>query len=192
MGVAMEIGKRARRVILGVAAATLVFVLGAYGGAIAGGERGGFTMNFPAEGAEAGGPSPRDLTGIVVVSLDRTGFIKRALQRDVIEVTAHVITNVGDKPYRIRFETGGFVEDMEWHSRDRDWNPDTHEIERDIAPGDSVDLGLTVHLPDPLPAGAVPVSGTIYIVDAVTGERLSKLPVAFTRTGSAAVGDCCE
>jgi len=38
----------------------------------------------------------------------------------------------------------------------------------------------------------VPVSGTIYIVDARSGEKLSTLPVVFQQSGfPATAGDCC-
>ena len=175
----------------GIVGATLVIALGAYAGSISGGERGGFVMQFPAEGAAAGGPSMRALTGEVEVPLESAGFIKKLIQPGVVEVTAHVISNVGDTPRRIRFEAEGFRDSIEWHSRDRAWNPETGEIERDIAPGDSVDFGIYVHLPDPLPAVNIPVKGTIAIYDVDTGEKLSELPVRFTREGFAA-GSCCE
>lgn len=185
-------GARFKAFLWVVAGIAVVFGLGAYNKSIAAGERGGFVMNFPATGAQTGGPSPRLLTGEVVVPLDRGGAIKRYLQPDVIEVTSHVVTNVGDVSRRIRFEAVGFTPDTEWHSRDRSWNPATREIGRPLAPGDSVDVGLLVHLPDPLPSRSVPVSGTIYIVDAASGERLSELPVRFEQSGfPQAAGDCC-
>ena len=182
-------GKALLWAIIGVA---LVFALGAYNKSIAAGERGCFVMNFPATGAASGGPSPRALTGAVVIPLGSRGAIKQALQPRVIEVASHMVSNVGDVPRRIRFETTGFPPDTEWHSRDRSWNPATHEIERDLAPGASVDFGLLVRLPDPLPARSVPVSGTIYIVDSRTGQRLSELPVRFEQSGfPTTVSDCC-
>jgi len=176
-------------VVVGMA---VVFALGAYSKSISPGERGSFVMNYPAVGKAAGGPSPRALTGAVVVKLDQQGAIKRAIQPGVVEVASHVVSNVGDAPQRIRFETAGFPADTESHSRDRAWNPETQEIERDLAPGDAIDYGLLVKLPDPLPASSVPVSGTIYIVDARSGKRLSELPVRFEQSGFAqAAGDCC-
>ncbi len=175
-----------------VAGLAVVFSLGAYNKSIGSGERGSFVMNYPASGTAAGGPSPRALTGQVVVSLDDAGAIKRALQPDVIEVASHVVSNVGDVPRRIRFETAGFPSGLELHSRDRAWNPVTHEIERDLPPGSSVDFGLLVRLPSPLPDRAVAASGTIRIVDARSGERLSSLPVQFRREGyPVQAGDCC-
>lgn len=188
----MNISKRAASVLIGVVGATLVFALGAYGGSISGGERGGFTMNFPAEGVETGGPSPRELNGMVTASLDQTGFIKRWIQPDKLEMTSHVVTNVGDKPYRIRFETEGLGEDVEYHSRDRAWNHDTHAIDREIGPGESVDFGVTLTLPDPLPDTVMPVQGKILIYDVETGEKLSQLSVFVARTGAALAGACCE
>jgi len=171
---------------------TLVFSLGAYNKSIASGERGSFVMNYPATGKDAGGPSPRALTGMVVVTLDSRGVIKRTLQPRVIEVASHVVTNVGDTPRRIRFEVSGLGEDTELHSRDRAWNARTGEIERDLAPGAVVDFSVTVRLPDPLPARSVPVSGTISIVDAASGRQLSTLPVMFQQSGYALAGaDCC-
>ncbi len=178
--------------MIGALGAAVAILIGSYAGAISGGERGSFVMNFPAEGAEAGGPSVRALTGTIVVALDRAGIVKRYLQPGVVEVASHVVRNVGDAPRRIRFEVEGFSEDMEWHSRDRAWNPDTHEIERYIAPGESVDFGLLVTLPDPIPAIAVPMKGTIIIVDAESGERLSELPVRFEQAGAPSGGECCE
>lgn len=183
---------RTRAAMYGVVAASLVVALGAYAGAVSGGERGSFVMNFPAEGADAGGPSPRALTGSVVVSLDDQGFIKRYLQPNVIEVASHVVRNVGDTPRRIRFEVEGFTDEIEWHSRDRAWNPETHEIERDIAPDESVDFGLLMTVPDPLPSKSGALDGTIVITDAETGDRLSELPVTFLSTGIGSGGDCCE
>lgn len=188
----MALTRRSRVLSFVAAGAAVAIVLGAYAGAVAGGERGSFVMNFPAEGAAAGGPSMRELTGLVVVSLDGAGIIKRLVQPDVIEVASHVVSNVGDTPRRIRFEVEGLTDEMEWHSRDRSWNPETHEIEREIAPGESVDFGLVVTLPDPLPEGVTPIEGTIAVVDAETGERLSELPVKFVREGFVAGGACCE
>ena len=149
-------------------------------------------MNYPATGKGAGGPSPRALNGMVVVTLDNRGCLKRMVQPHVIEVASHVVTNVGDQPRRVRFEVSGFPADTEMHSRDRAWNAQTREIERDLAPGAVVDFSMTVRLPDPLPEKSVPVSGTITIVDASTGRRLSALPVLFQQSGFAvAGGDCC-
>jgi len=185
------VGRRGRSlawVILGMA---LVFSLGAYNKSISGGERGGFVMNYPARGKDAGGPSPRAMTGVVIVNLDNRGVIKRTVQPSVIELASHVVTNVGDKPRRIRFEVAGFPEDTELHSRDRAWNARTGEIERDLAPGSVVDFSMTVRLPDPLPAQSVPVSGTISIVDVRSGRQVSTLPVKFQQSGFAVAGDDC-
>jgi hypothetical protein len=185
----MRWGAKALWVVAGIA---LIFSLGAYNQRIGAGERGSFVMYYPASGTAAGGPSPRSLTGTVIVPLDSGGAVKRALQPDVIEVASHVVMNVGDIPRRIRFETTGFPSDTEAHSRDRAWNAETHEIERDLAPGAAVDFSLLVRLPNPLPAISTPASGTVYVVDARTGERLSALPVQFQQAGfPAGGGDCC-
>lgn len=84
--------ERVSTVLLGVAVASLVFALGAYGGSVAGGERGGFVMNFPATGEKVGGPSPRALTGRIGVSLDDAGVFKRLAQPNVIEISSHVVS----------------------------------------------------------------------------------------------------
>jgi hypothetical protein len=182
-------GKALLWVIVGLA---MVFALGAYNKSIAAGERGSFVMNYPAAGKASGGPSPRALTGIVVVPLDSRGAIKRAVQPGTIEVASHVVSNVGDVPRRIRFETKGFPANTEYHSRDRAWNPATREIERDLAPGDAVDFGMLVKLPEPLPARSLVMSGTIYVVDTLSGKRISELPVHFERAGfPQTAGDCC-
>jgi len=179
----------------GLVAAVL---LGAYGMSIGGAERGSFAMNFPSEGGKpSAGPSARALTGSISVPLDDAGFIKRLIQPNVIEVASHSVRNVGATPRRIRFETTGFETTgapvaMEWHSRDRAWNPDTHQIDRDLAPGQAVDFGLTVTLPQPIPAVAVPLQGVILVKDARTSEVLSQLAVKFERAGLPAGGDCCE
>lgn len=187
----MTLSRRSTAWLWGIIGASMVIALGGYAGAISGGERGGFVMNFPAEGLEVGGPSPRALTGSIEIPLESAGFIKRTLQPGVVEVASHVVSNVGDTPRRIRFEAAGFKDSIEWHSRDRAWNPETGEIEREIEPGESVDFGFLVHLPDPLPAVNVPVKGTVRIYDATTGEKLSELPVRFTREGFVR-GSCCE
>lgn len=181
-------GKSFAWVILGM---TLVFSLGAYNKSISAGERGGFVMNYPATGKDAGGPSPRALTGAVIVTLDSRGIIKRTVQPHVVEIASHVVTNVGDTSRRIRFKTSGFPADTELHSRDRAWNARTGEIERDLAPGAVVDFSMTVRLPDPLPVRSVPVSGTIAIIDASSGKQLSTLPVMFQQSGFATAGDDC-
>ncbi len=184
--------KRAVTLLWVVVGLALVFALGAYNKSISAGERGGFVMYYPAKGKEAGGPSARALTGTVVVPLGSQGFIKRLLQADTIEVASHTVINKGDSARRIRFEATGFPQDVEWHSRDRAWNPRTHEIERDLPPGSAVDLSLMVRLPDPLPSRAVPASGTITVVDARTGERLSALAVYFQQSGFPMTGgECC-
>lgn len=186
-------GRLARTLLWAVAAMAIVFALGAYNKSVGPGERGSFVMNYPASGAECGGPSPRALTGSVVIPLDAAGAAKRFVQPGVIEVASHVVSNVGEVPRRIRFEATGFPADTEWHSRDRAWNPKTREIERELQPGAVVDLSLLVRMPDPLPASSVPVSGTIYVVDARSGERISKLPVRFEQSGFPQTigGDCC-
>lgn len=172
----------------------VVFALGAYSKAVGPGERGSFVMYYPASGTAAGGPSPRSLTGVVTVKLDSRGAIKRAVQPSVIQVASHSVKNIGDTPRRIRFETEGLPADTELYSRDLAWNPKTHEIERDLAPGATVDFDALVRLPDPLPAVSIPVSGTIGVVDSRTGKRLSTLAVRFQQDGfpqQAAGGDCC-
>lgn len=182
-------GKALLWVIVGLA---IVFALGAYNKSIAAGERGSFVMNYPAAGAACGGPSPRALTGVVRIPLDKRGAIKQAIQPGTIEVASHVVSNVGDVPRRIRFETKGLPADTEYHSRDKAWNPISREIERDIAPGEAVDFGMLVKLPDPLPARSMVMSGTIYVVDTRSGRRISELPVHFERAGfPQAAGDCC-
>ena len=193
MGRGPTMGRLARACLWALAGIAVVFALGAYNKEIAPGERGSFVMNYPAKGAQCGGPSPRALTGQVVIPLDAGGTIKHLVQPGVIEVASHVISNVGSVPRRIRFEADGFPADTEWHSRDRAWNPETKEIERELGPGAAVDLALLVRMPKPLPARSVPVSGTIYVVDARSGERLSKLPVRFEQSGfpQIAGGDCC-
>jgi hypothetical protein len=184
--------QRGRVLLWVIVGMSLVFALGAYNKMIASGERGSFVMNYPAKGTASGGASPRSLTGMVIVPLDTAGAIKRVLQPGVIEVASHVVTNVGDKPQRIRFEAAGFPSDTEVHSRDRAWNPTTREIERDLAPGAVVDFSMLVRMPNPLPARSVPVSGTVYVVDAKSGRRLSALPVYFQRSGfPQTAGDCC-
>ena len=187
----MALSRRSNAWLWGIIGAALVITLGAYAGSISGGERGGFVMNFPAEGLEVGGPSPRALTGSIEIPLESAGFIKRAFQPSVVEVASHMVSNVGDVPRRIRFEAVGFKDSLEMHSRDRAWNRETGEIEREIGPGEAVDFGMIVHLPDPLAAVNIPVKGTIAIYDAETGEKLSELPVRFTREGFVK-GSCCE
>ncbi len=179
-------------ILLGVAMAALVFALGAWGGSVSAGERGGFIMNFPATGTEVGGPSPRELTGRISVSLDAMGLPKRLIQPHVIEVASHVVRNVGDRPYRIRFETRDIDVPLEWHSRDKAWDPGTRVIRRDIAPGEAVDVGLSLTFPRPLPTRPVLVDGAIVIIDDRTGEELSVLPVIVAQTGEAVAGACCE
>jgi hypothetical protein len=172
---------------------SVVFALGAYSKAVGPGERGSFVMYYPATGAAAGGPSPKKLTGVVTVKLDSQGAIKRAVQPGVIEVASHSVKNIGDTSRRIRFETAGLPADTELSSRDIAWNPETREIERDLAPGATVGIDALVRLPSPLPAVSVPVSGTISVVDSRSGKRLSTLAVRFQQDGfpEQTGGDCC-
>lgn len=169
-----------------------MLALGGYSTSIAAGERVAFVMNFPATGAECGGPSMRDLSGHVSASLDKAGIVKRYLQPNVVEVASHVIRNDGDSPRSISFETSGFPETTEWHSRDRAWNADTHAIERTIPPGEAVDLSLRVTFLEPLPATEPLLNGSIIVLDSDTGETLSELPVHIYRSGSGSGGSCCE
>lgn len=187
-------GPRTQAALWAIAGACLIFALGAYAQSVSGGERGSFTMNFPATGKECGGPSPRELTGYVSVSVDDMGLIKRAVQPNVFEIASHVVRNVGDKPYEISFEASGFPESTEWHSRDKAWNPETRSIDRPIAPGEAVDVGLRVTLAKPLPDDLVLLNGSITIRDRSSGEKLSELPVTILREGATGVmgGACCE
>jgi len=175
--------------LLGV---SVMIALGGYSSSIAAGERVSFVMNFPASGTECGGPSMRNLTGHVSGSLDQAGVAKRYLQPNVVEVASHVIMNVGDTERLISFETSGFPQETEWHSRDLAWNEDTHSIDRPIPPGEAVDLSLRVTFPEPLPAKETLLSGSILVVDTDTGETLSELPVHIQGTGSGTGGSCCE
>lgn len=186
--------RRLEAALWGLSGAVLVVALGAYNGQIASAERGSFTMNFPAEGSEVGGPSPRELTGFIVVGVDGAGFAKRWIQPHVVEISSHVVRNAGDRPRTIRFEAEGFPEGAEWHSRDLSWNAATRAIGRPIAPGEAVDVGVTVTLPRPLPEKPVLLDGKISVLDADTGAVLSTLPVKVVRApaAGAASGDCCE
>lgn len=184
--------ERTRKLLWAAAGVWLALALGGYGGQIAGGERGAFVMNFPATGAECGGPSMRELTGSISVSLSKQGFLKRAVQPHVIDIAGHVVRNIGDTPREISFEASGFPETTEYESRDRAWNPTTHTIERPIPPGQSVDFGLLVRLPESVPATGPIVDGAIVIRDVATGETLSELPVRIFATGDGSGGSCCE
>ena len=176
----------------GLAGVWVMIALGGYSSSIAAGERVAFVMNFPATGAECGGPSMRNLTGQVSGSLDKAGIAKRYLQPNVIEVASHVILNAGDTARLISFETSGFPGDTEWHSRDLAFNDDTHAIERRIEPGEAVDLSLRVTFPEPLPAREELLCGSIIVLDTDSRETLSELPVHIYRTGSGTGGNCCE
>jgi len=169
-----------------------MIALGGYSSSIAAGERVAFVMNFPATGAECGGPSMRDLSGSVSGSLDKAGIAKRYLQPNVVEVASHVILHVGDTARLISFETSGFPQATEWHSRDRAWNEHTHAIERPIPPGEAVDLSLRVTFPEPLPAQEELLCGSIIVLDSESGEKLSELPVHIYGSGSGTGGSCCE
>ncbi len=184
---------RTQKVLWGVVGAFLVFGLGAYGGKVGGSERGSFTMNYPAQGTECGGPSPRELTGFVSIGVDGAGVLKRILQPGELEITSHVITNVGTSPRSISFEASGFPDNTEYHSRDSSWNASTRTIERLIPPGDSVDFGMSLTFPNPVPDVPVLVDGSVVIRDARTKERLSELPIRVIRSGVPGVkGECCE
>lgn len=183
---------RLQALLWGVVGASLVFAMGAYGAQVSGGERGSFAMNFPAQGKAVGGPSPREMTGMIGVSLESAGLIKRTVQPDVLEISSHVVKNVGQTPRTIRFEGRGFPPGTEWHSRDRAWDPRTRTINRAIAPGEAVDVGLLMHVPPSASGGGPLVDGAIVVVDAYTGARLSELPVRVVASGVAVGGDCCE
>jgi hypothetical protein len=170
----------------------VVFALGSYNKAIAAGERGGFVMNFPAIGAQAGGPSFRDLSGQVVVVVDSAGVLKRRMAPGEVEFTSHVVRNVGTVPRRVRFSVTGIHYPYEIHSRERTFDARTGEIGRVIGPGGSVDFGVTIRLPEKLPPLAMPVDGRVVVSDAVTGAKLSELPIRVMRTGSFPAGSCCE
>ncbi|MDP2234279.1 MAG: hypothetical protein Q8K89_11620 [Actinomycetota bacterium] len=170
----------------------MAVALGAYTSSVSVGERVSFVMNYPATGTEVGGPSMRALTGHVSASLDKAGFAKRLMQSNVIDVASHVVLNSGSVERHISFETSGFPEATEWHSRDKDFNPVTHAIDRPIAPGEAVDLSLRVTFPRPLPAEEVLLEGSILVVDTETGKTLSELPVHVYRSGTGTQGSCCE
>lgn len=175
-----------------VAGATVVFALGSYNKAIAAGERGGFVMNFPAAGAEAGGPSFRDLSGQVIVPIDSAGILKRRLAPREVEFTSHVVRNVGTTGRRVRFSVTDIHYPYKIHSREKSFDARTGEIGRVVEPGGTVDFGVTIELPDKLPPLAMPVDGRVVVSDAETGEKLSELPIRVMRTGSFPAGSCCE
>lgn len=186
-------GSKIRTMVLVATAACALFLLGAYGGHIGPGERGAFTMNFPATGKECGGPSPRDLTGLVVVRMDRQGTLKRVLQPNRIEVASHVVRNLSDRPLTIRFEGTGFPPGTHWHSRDKSWSAEDRSIARPIGPGEAVDLSILMDVPtQSMPSGRY-VDARIAVVDATTGARLSELPVVVVASAAAEqkAADCC-
>lgn len=185
---------RLEAILWGLLGLTVAISLGSYAKAIAAGERVGFVMNFPAQGSESGGPSMRDLTGEVVIATDGAGLVKRTLQPNTLELASHVIRNVSDEPRRIRMEVLGLPSDiaLEIDSRDNAWNPETHEIEREIAPGDAVDLDVLMHLPAEIPLDIMPLHGRVVVYDASSGRILSVLPVKLIHTGAHGGGSCCE
>lgn len=187
----MALSQRAQKWVWGVAGAAFVFALGAYGGSVSAGERGSFTMNYPATGKECGGPSPRELTGSVAVSLGEAGPLKQLLEPGEVEVASHVVTNVSKKPYRIRFALAGFPEGTEAHSRERSWSEKDLSIGRTLDPGEVVDFGLVVPIPATVKTGVDSIRGTVAILDASTDATLSSLPVVISSTGKAVGGDCC-
>ena len=73
-----------------------------------------------------------------------------------------------------------------WESTDKTWDEGTHEIGRELAPGDDVTVDWFVTFPRPMPDEDVLMKGTIVVYDAETDERLTAFPVTFVRGKSAA------
>jgi hypothetical protein len=162
-----------------VAAMAVAFGVGALRQSTSSAESIHFSINFPAEGKEAGGPGPMAKLGFVAADVGKTGFLKALVQPRVVNFSSHWVRNVGDRPIRVRLEMEGIRSPVRWDSLDKDWDEETRSISRPLAPGETVTVDWYITIPDPLPAGSPVVEkGRIVIYDADTGERLSVLPLS--------------
>lgn len=152
-----------------------------------------FAINYPAEGAEAGGLGARGADGYLVVNLSNNGLLKKIVQPHVVNLSTHWLTNVGEQTRRIRLDTEGIPYPTTWDAFDTSWNDGDHSFGRELAPGQGVTVDWYITLPRPLPPGDVLVDGAIVVYDADTDERLTRLPLRIVRTDAAAAEaeDCC-
>jgi hypothetical protein len=176
-------------VALGVA-----FGIGAFRGTMSGAESVHFSINYPAQGKDAGGPGPTARLGFVAVDVSKIGFLKAWIQPRVVNLSSHWLRNIGDKPLRIRLAMEGIKSPVRWDSTEKTWDEERHAIGRTLAPGETVTVDWFITLPDPLPVDASVVEkGRIAVYDADSGALLSALPVSVVNTAAGAVvgGDCC-
>jgi len=186
--------QRWHRVVLFCLAMTAAFALGGWRGTMSDAESVHFAVNYPATGEDMGGPGAMGATGSVVVNVGNTGFIKAALQPNVVNLSSHWVKNVGDEPRRIRVAAEGFEYPIRWDSLDRDWDEETHSVSRPLDPDEAITVDWYVTLPRPFPAETYTLDkGQFTVYDADTGERLTALPIAIVNSdfGAAKGGDCC-
>lgn len=184
---------RGRAVLWFVLTVAIVFAVGFYRESMNDGESVHFSINYPASGSDAGGMGARGAEGLVVVNVAHTGVVKHLLQPRVINLSTHWLHNAGDRPRRVRLEAEGFVYPVRWESTERTWDERTHSIGRVLPPGSNATVDWFVTLPDPLPEGDSIMAGAIVVLDADTGQRLTRLPIHIVANdaGAAKAGDCC-
>ena len=186
-------GRRARYLLLFLAAMAAAFSLGAYRNTMGDAESVHYSLNFPARGFAAGGEGAMGKSGHVIVNLANTGFIKQFLQPNEVNLSSHWVKNVGDKSRRIRLEAEGVQYPLKWDSIDKYWDERTRTIQRPLAPGESVTVDWELTLPRPLPDTDLIVDARIVVYDADTGDRLTAMPIRIVNSAAAAAkaGDCC-
>jgi hypothetical protein len=169
-----------------VVALVIVFALGWYRAGISDAESVHFSLNYPAKGTLSGGVGAMGKEGVVVVNLANTGFIKRLVQPNVVNLSSHWLRNVGDRPRRVSIEMTGVPYPVRWDSTELTWDETRHAIGRSLPPRSTATVDWYITLPATLPAGDTVLDTTIVVRDSDTGEQLTALPLKIVTTAAAA------
>ncbi len=187
--------KRRQAVMLFLITIWAALAFGSYRGSIAAAESTHFSLNFPATTKQqAGGIGPLGHEGRVVMNLAKAGYLKRAVQPGVVNISSHWIRNKGKRPYRIKLSLVNCDYPVEWITSRKDWDAAGKTLAREIKPGETVSMDWNITVPEKALKKKVVYDGGVAVVDAATGRWLSYLPVKIINTKDGKIpkeANCC-
>lgn len=175
---------------------TFALMAGRFRNSISGAESVHFSINFPAQNAiTAGGIGPQGHEGEVIVNLSKTGFLKRLIQPNIINLSSHWITNRSDKPLKIAIRLLGCNYPVVCSTPEKSWNEQTKSFDRKIKPGEMISMDWDIKIPDKMMEKKIILNGGVEIIDVKNNRRLSYLPLKIIDTdneGLAKNAECCS
>lgn len=127
---------------------------------------------FPTGGLLAWGREGR-----VTVDLGHRGILKELLQPRTVRLSSHWIRNIGARPYRVRIELSMCNLTQRRVTFERCWDDESLEVTRPIPPGGTFNMDWIIELGDDLSSRNRICRGAVLILDADSGDLLTRFPV---------------